>query len=116
MSRPSDQPPLANPSKTIVSRLSTKATFVNSSRDILSDARRRFPQQPFRLRTDWGNVLVLPPTFADELRNDSRLSFGKAAMQDNHAGVPGFETVQVVGRDDRLVQRVARKQLTKHLV
>lgn len=35
--------------------------------------------------------------------------------QDNHSGVPGFETVQVVGRDDQLIQRVARKQLTKHL-
>lgn len=35
--------------------------------------------------------------------------------QDNHAGIPGFETIEVVGREDQLIQRVARKQLTKHL-
>ncbi|KAM0229861.1 hypothetical protein ACHAP5_011531 [Fusarium lateritium] len=65
--------------------------------------------------TDWGEVLILPPEFADEIRNDPRLSFSKAAMQDNHAGIPGFETVRLVGRDDQLIQKVARKQLTKHL-
>ncbi|KAM0266896.1 hypothetical protein ACHAPA_006465 [Fusarium lateritium] len=36
-------------------------------------------------------------------------------MQDNHAGIPGFETVRLVGRDDQIIQKVARKQLTKHL-
>ncbi|KIL86301.1 hypothetical protein FAVG1_10699 [Fusarium avenaceum] len=65
--------------------------------------------------TDWGEVLILPPQFAAEIRNDPRLSFSKAAMQDNHAGIPGFETVRLVGSDDQLIQRVARKQLTKHL-
>ncbi|KAM0433776.1 hypothetical protein ACHAQK_008998 [Fusarium lateritium] len=65
--------------------------------------------------TDWGEVLILPPEFADEIRNDPRLSFSKAAMQDNHAGIPGFETVRLVGRDDQIIQKVARKQLTKHL-
>ncbi|KAM0417033.1 hypothetical protein ACHAPT_012999 [Fusarium lateritium] len=65
--------------------------------------------------TDWGEVLILPPEFADEIRNDHRLSFARAAMQDNHAGIPRFETVRLVGRDDQLIQKVARKYLTKHL-
>lgn len=85
------------------------------SREILAKARDLFPNEPFRLITDWGEVLILPPEFADEIRNDPRLSFSKAAMQDNHAGIPGFETVALVGREDQLIQKVARKQLTKHL-
>ncbi|KAF9773798.1 hypothetical protein IL306_008326 [Fusarium sp. DS 682] len=108
--------------------------FVKLSREILAKARSLFPDEPFRLMTDWGEVLILPPEFADEIRNDPRLSFSKAAMQvsnrnpaprpsqtelvavqDNHAGIPGFETVALVGRDDQLIQKVARKQLTKHL-
>ncbi|KAF4429605.1 gibberellin cluster-C20-oxidase [Fusarium austroafricanum] len=89
--------------------------FVKLSRDILAKARSLFPDQPFRLMTDWGEVLILPPEFADEIRNDPRLSFSKAAMQDNHAEIPGFETVRLVGREDQLIQKVARKQLTKHL-
>ncbi|KAG6040946.1 hypothetical protein E4U41_006537 [Claviceps citrina] len=75
------QPPLANPPTTLLARLNAKRTFIKFSKEILLDARRRFPQQPFRLRTDWGDVLVLPPEFANEIRNDPRLSFGKAAMQ-----------------------------------
>lgn len=51
------------------------------SREILAKARDLFPNEPFRLITDWGEVLILPPEFADEIRNDPRLSFSKAAMQ-----------------------------------
>jgi hypothetical protein len=54
---------------------------VKLSREILAKARDLFPDEPFRLITDWGEVLILPPDFADEIRNDPRLSFSKAAMQ-----------------------------------
>ncbi|KAI8648050.1 Gibberellin cluster-C20-oxidase [Fusarium sp. Ph1] len=107
--------PLANPSGSLFARNRTRRNFVKLSREILAKARSRFPDQPFRLITDWGEVLILPPEFADEIRNDPRLSFSKAAMADNHAGIPGFETVSLVGRDDQLIQKVARKHLTKHL-
>ncbi|KAJ3548702.1 hypothetical protein NM208_g877 [Fusarium decemcellulare] len=107
--------PLANPSGSLLGSNRTRRNFVKLSREILAKARSLFPDQPFRLMTDWGEVLILPPEFADEIRNDPRLSFARAAMQDNHAGIPGFETVRLVGRDDQLIQKVARKQLTKHL-
>ncbi|PNP74701.1 hypothetical protein FNYG_12037 [Fusarium nygamai] len=107
--------PLANPPKSLFGTGKTRRNFVKLSREILAKARGLFPDEPFRLITDWGEVLILPPEFADEIRNDPRLSFSKAAMQDNHAGIPGFETVALVGREDQLIQKVARKQLTKHL-
>ncbi|KAF5024595.1 hypothetical protein F66182_3358 [Fusarium sp. NRRL 66182] len=53
--------------------------FVQSSKAVLSEARERYGQEPFRLLTDWGELLILPPRFADEIRNDNRLSFAKAA-------------------------------------
>ncbi|KAJ4037574.1 hypothetical protein NW756_012268 [Fusarium oxysporum] len=107
--------PLANPPESLFGTGKTRRSFVKLSREILAKARNLFPDEPFRLITDWGEVLILPPEFADEIRNDPRLSFSKAAMQDNHAGIPGFETVALVGREDQLIQKVARKQLTKHL-
>ncbi|QGI82462.1 hypothetical protein CEK25_009191 [Fusarium fujikuroi] len=107
--------PLANPPDSLFGTGKTRRSFVKLSREILAKARSLFPNEPFRLITDWGEVLILPPDFADEIRNDPRLSFSKAAMQDNHAGIPGFETVALVGREDQLIQKVARKQLTKHL-
>ncbi|KAF5565816.1 putative cytochrome P450 monooxygenase (lovA) [Fusarium phyllophilum] len=107
--------PLANPPESMFGTGKTRRNFVKLSREILAKARSLFPDEPFRLITDWGEVLILPPDFADEIRNDPRLSFSKAAMQDNHAGIPGFETVALVGREDQLIQKVARKQLTKHL-
>ncbi|CVL02157.1 gibberellin cluster-C20-oxidase [Fusarium mangiferae] len=107
--------PLANPPDSLFGTGKTRRSFVRLSREILAKARSLFPNEPFRLITDWGEVLILPPDFADEIRNDPRLSFSKAAMQDNHAGIPGFETVALVGREDQLIQKVARKQLTKHL-
>ncbi|KAF5618363.1 putative cytochrome P450 monooxygenase (lovA) [Fusarium sp. NRRL 52700] len=49
------------------------------------------------------------------LANPPESLFGTGKTRDNHAGIPGFETVALVGREDQLIQKVARKQLTKHL-
>ncbi|KAF4472123.1 putative cytochrome P450 monooxygenase (lovA) [Fusarium albosuccineum] len=73
--------PLANPSGSLLGSNKTRRNFVKLSREILAKARGLFPDQPFRLMTDWGEVLILPPEFADEIRNDPRLSFARAAMQ-----------------------------------
>ncbi|KAF2223851.1 P450 monooxygenase [Elsinoe ampelina] len=92
-----------------------KARFLAESSFLLEEARKRYPQQPFRILSNWGVLLVLPSCFADEIRNDRRLSFSKAALQDSHGHIPGLETVKLVARDDQLIQTVARKHLTKHL-
>ncbi|KAI1877566.1 hypothetical protein JX265_003574 [Neoarthrinium moseri] len=95
--------------------LTSEQISAEKTRLLQFSGQSKYPHQPFRLLTDWGEVIILPPEFADEIRNDPRLSFGEAAMQDNHAGIPGFETVRLVGRTDQLIQTVARKHLTKHL-
>ncbi|GAO19703.1 uncharacterized protein UV8b_06094 [Ustilaginoidea virens] len=108
--------PLANPpSWLFFSRPAERVALVRSAAEALLRARDDFPHGPFRFLSDWGELLILPPEFAEEIRNEPKLSFGLAAMRDNHANIPGFETVRIVGRDDQLLQAVARKHLTKHL-
>ncbi|KAG8631785.1 hypothetical protein KVT40_000925 [Elsinoe batatas] len=92
-----------------------KARFLAESKSLLEEARKRYPQQSFRILSNWGVLLVLPSSFADEIKNDQRLSFSKAALQDSHGHIPGLETVKLVARDDQLIQTVARKHLTNHL-
>lgn len=50
---------------------------MKTSKELLAKARGRYHCQPFRLLTDWGELLILPPEFADEIRNDAILSFMK---------------------------------------
>jgi hypothetical protein len=37
-----------------------------------------YPGQPFRIITDLGEVVILPPELADEIRNEPKLSFSAA--------------------------------------
>lgn len=91
----SDKLPTANPStfwtntETIVSHSSRpvkrlkcvrvnhvlQKAFVTSGKELLDQARLRFPGVPYRMITDLGNVVVLPPELGDEVRNKPQLSF-----------------------------------------
>lgn len=44
----------------------------------MSDARKLYPGQPYKIITDVGEVLVLPPTVAEEIRNNSDLNLARA--------------------------------------
>lgn len=37
-----------------------------------------YPGQPFRILSDLGEVVILPPELGDEIRNESKLSFAAA--------------------------------------
>ena len=62
-----------------------------------------------------GELVVLPPSMADEVRNNPNLSFTSATAQDFHAHIPGFEPFASNTSADELTQNVSRKQLTKQL-
>lgn len=55
--------------------------LVRSAAEALLRARDDFPHGPFRFLSDWGELLILPPEFAEEIRNEPKLSFGLAAMR-----------------------------------
>ncbi|CAH0042910.1 unnamed protein product [Clonostachys rhizophaga] len=92
-----------------------KRRFVTSSRELLSEARNTFPDRIFRIMTDLGEVMLLPHQFAEEIKNDHRFSFTTAFEKDFHAGIPGFETAELGGLENGLLQLIARKQLTRNL-
>jgi hypothetical protein len=45
----------------------------------MSEARKRYGKQPYRLISDSGEILVLPPAYAATIRNETDLSFGQSA-------------------------------------
>ena len=81
----------------------------------MDKARSLWPDQPYWINTDFGGTIMLPPALADEIRNQSMLSFSKALYRDFHGGIPGFEPATLSGKNFELLLVVVRKHLTKLL-
>jgi hypothetical protein len=45
--------------------------------EILTEMRKRFGNEPYRLLTEAGDVLILPPSYAQVIRNEKGLSFSR---------------------------------------
>lgn len=108
--------PLINPAESfeVVDR-KRRQHFVRNSAALMGRGEAENAGEPFRLMTDAGELVVLPPSMADEVRNNPNLSFTSATAQDFHAHIPGFEPFASNTSADELTQNVSRKQLTKQL-
>lgn len=53
--------------------------ILNTTRKTIEDWFDKNPETPMRLICDLGEITVLPPSMADEIKKDSRLSFIKAS-------------------------------------
>ncbi|KAF7590698.1 hypothetical protein BBP40_002534 [Aspergillus hancockii] len=121
--RPQSNIPLANPSTISHLKFSKQLELLRSGMQILSQCRDRYNGKPFRLLTELGDVVVLPPRFAHLRRNEASLDFGAAIAMyhlamiqfDFHAHLSGFEPFGALSDDNQLLQVIVRKQLTKHL-
>lgn len=60
-------------------------------------------------------AVVLPPHYADELKNDERLSFTSLKAKGMHGTLPGFKAVGTLDQDNRIIQIVAQQDLTRSL-
>ncbi|KAI1338392.1 cytochrome P450 [Xylariaceae sp. FL0016] len=108
--------PILNPPKGYsITGLETKEQFLTSAKDLLNEARVKFPEQAVRVLTDLGDCVVLPPELADEVRNEPKVDFMSAVLEDFHGNVPGFQGINAGAKLDDIIQHVARKQLTKYL-
>lgn len=110
-----------------------RLNFMKNGADILRDARKRYHSQPYNLVMSAGLITMLPPKYAQIIRNDPRLSFGHSFarvsirarlgqlsgnwqdLQDFAGDVHGLEPLNTLADQRRLVQLVIQKQLTKHL-
>ncbi|UNI18386.1 hypothetical protein JDV02_004657 [Purpureocillium takamizusanense] len=80
----------------------------------MASARAKFPKDPFRIQTDLGEVLMLPPHLADEIRNAPQLNFTTAIVEDDHGTLRGFDFASM--NTQTLIRNVAQRQLTKYLI
>jgi hypothetical protein len=54
-----------------------KGTFTTQTKSLMESARSHYPDKPFRIATDVGEVLALPPNCADELRKHPNLDLSR---------------------------------------
>ena len=54
--------------------------YMANARKIMLDWFAKNPEKPYTVLTDTGFTTVLPPSMANEIRNDPRLDFAKVAM------------------------------------
>ncbi|KAF6781832.1 cytochrome p450 monooxygenase [Colletotrichum musicola] len=107
--------PLVNPPKWFQLRAQKELGFLEDGMETLRNSRAKHPNKPFRILTELGEIIVLPPEFAQTIRNLTTLNFRKAVMKEFHGHLPGFEPYALLDRPDVLVQTLARKQLTQRL-
>lgn len=73
--------PLVNAPGWFQLRLFKQVDFINNGMEIFERSREKYPGKPFRMLTEVGEVVVLPPSWAQDIRNSADLSFGKALAQ-----------------------------------
>ncbi|KAK2028556.1 cytochrome P450 [Colletotrichum zoysiae] len=108
--------PLINPPKSMFQTTAeTGKQYFNNAMKYLERGRSLYPNQPFRMLTNNGTVVVLPHELADEIRNKPELDFMKRMRTEFHAGIPGFSGVSDGTIGDGLIVNVIRKPLTRSL-
>ncbi|KAJ3563164.1 hypothetical protein NPX13_g8296 [Xylaria arbuscula] len=109
------QPPVINPPKLFdFTGGSNKVDFLQRSYEIIHDTSRPGFDRPSTVHADVGSVTVLPPRFADEIKNNPQLDFMGNVEEELHGTLPGFECFNQTLASSILIQ-VAKKQLTKFL-
>ncbi|KAF9881451.1 cytochrome p450 monooxygenase [Colletotrichum karsti] len=114
--KPSRKLPCINPRQSLdLFNQKRKTLFLFNARKLMEDGRKQFAGQPYRLMTDVGETVVIPPEFVNDIRNDPNLSFMQAFAENFHPHLNGFEAFAVGNRPDELFQLVIKKRITKLL-
>lgn len=87
-SKPKSDAPLLNPRQPFeLTDQRAKGVFYQQCRSLLRNWFESHPSEPAQLITDYGHVTVLPPSMANEIRNDPKLSFADFSAD---VSVPGM--------------------------
>lgn len=73
------------------------------------------PTHPFQVNGANGPLIILPAAFAEEIRNDPRLSFTGVIEQNFFPHYSGLEIFSPIGPGNDILQEVVRKHLTLSL-
>ncbi|KAJ3495733.1 hypothetical protein NLG97_g3184 [Lecanicillium saksenae] len=91
-----------------------KANFQREASKLIRDWFAKNPSKPVVINGDMGALTILPPTMANEIRNDPRLGFIEVTQEAFHSHLHGFEPF-TFGQSEHLIQSIVRKDLTKQL-
>lgn len=95
--------PVINPKKGMeLSTLSSVNRFMAGSREVMTKGRSMYPDKPYRVYTDWGEALVLPPEFVNELKSHPDLDFQLVA-QDVRSSLKSFSGCYLGGNAEHSV-------------
>ncbi|KAF9873265.1 cytochrome P450 [Colletotrichum karsti] len=87
--------------------------FIQQSKELMLKAKAAFGNNPYRMHSEWGSSVVLPPDFIHDLRSDPRLDFMTPARDDSHGYIPGFEPFNGNPEIHKVVTKYLTKALTK---
>ncbi|KAF3023107.1 hypothetical protein E8E14_013516 [Neopestalotiopsis sp. 37M] len=108
--------PLVNPKRSYeVTSSRAVREFTTSAKDIIYTAVKRFGSRPFRVISDFGEVVILRPQQGDEIRNDKRFSFTGQLETMFQANLPGFEPYRMAASADEPLQVLVRSMITRNL-
>ncbi|KAF4341566.1 gibberellin cluster-GA14-synthase [Fusarium beomiforme] len=97
------------------SSVRAKKDFMVGARQLIAKGLALSPDKPFRIIGDVGELFILQPKYAHELRNSDKVSFTKAAYKWFYAHLPGFEGFREGTNESHIMKLVARHQLTHQL-
>ncbi|TLD22978.1 hypothetical protein PspLS_07068 [Pyricularia sp. CBS 133598] len=105
--------PWLNPKGTFeIMALKQRYKFFWQPRETLKEGAKRFRDKPYRLNTEHGPVLILPPKYVAEVKGERNLNFTAAAGDYVHNYLPGFEPLSAPLE----LPQIVNKYVTKGLV
>ncbi|KAG5991577.1 hypothetical protein E4U43_003997, partial [Claviceps pusilla] len=112
-----DDFPALNSPRWYESKIVKQLRFLSNGIEELAKARCLSKGNPFRLLTNSREIVVLPPSYADILVNEERLSFAKyfADEFDGDGKTPGLEPYTLIADPCKRVSKLVKKRLTRSL-
>ncbi|KAI9150844.1 cytochrome p450 monooxygenase [Paramyrothecium foliicola] len=107
--------PVANAPAWWQPSLKKQIEWLKEGLHIMTEARNTSDGKPFKVLTEFGPITVLPPRFADAIRNMPALGFREVISADQFPNLPGFETFKFAQDKANIATNVVKKHLTKHL-
>nr|WNS47943.1 FunM [Talaromyces coalescens] len=108
--------PLQNPRKFWdITAWKSKWDFIFGVRQILEKRIAEAPNEPFRILTDFGDMTILPPDYANEIRNRDDLSFDRVVEKNFQAHLSGLDVFKEENLHKTVLRHVIRTRLTQFL-
>lgn len=107
--------PILNPKRPFeLTTARTRHEYDMHSWDMMYQGIRKYPDQPFRvLSKELDDIVVLPPRYANEIKNDARFSFSALVTNTFHGNLPGFGTFNIFSQPNKIIQTLAQQDLTR---